>query len=141
MPIQIIESKKLSKDENIWLKSLTNDLETASAAAILKKRHHGMFPSAYFDILLRANPGVFLEVTRMGNGTMTFEEVFTKAGIIPQWIERGREEGREEGIEIGMEKREKEIARNALAEGLPFEKVQNITGLDIKTIKSLAAEL
>ena len=30
------------------------------------------------------NPEVFLEVIKMANGTMTFEEVFTKAGIIPQ---------------------------------------------------------
>jgi hypothetical protein len=40
-----------------------------------------------------------------------------------------REEGREEGRE--------ETARNALAEGLPVEIIQKITGLDIGTIKSL----
>jgi hypothetical protein len=28
MPIQIIESKKLSEHENIWLKNLSNDLNT-----------------------------------------------------------------------------------------------------------------
>ncbi|MDR0655202.1 MAG: Rpn family recombination-promoting nuclease/putative transposase [Treponema sp.] len=40
-----------------------------------------------------------------------------------------REEGREEGRE--------ETARNALAEGLPVEIIQKITGLDFETIKSL----
>ena len=97
VPIQVIESKKLSLDENLWLRSLTNDLETRIADAILKKGHQGIFPTAYFDVLLRANPEVFLEVIRMANGTMTFEEVFTKAGIIPQWIERGIKQG----IELG----------------------------------------
>jgi hypothetical protein len=43
-----------------------------------------------------------------------------------------REEGREEGW--------MEVARNALGEGLPLEVIQKITGLDIETIKSLAAE-
>jgi predicted transposase/invertase (TIGR01784 family) len=41
-----------------------------------------------------------------------------------------REEGREEGRE--------ETARNALAEGLPVEIIQKITGLDIETIRHIA---
>jgi predicted transposase/invertase (TIGR01784 family) len=40
-----------------------------------------------------------------------------------------REEGREE--------RDTEVAKNALAAGLPIETIQKITGLDIETIKSL----
>jgi hypothetical protein len=51
------------------------------------------------------------------------------------WYEDGLEDGREEGIEKGRE----EIARNALAEGLPIEFVQKITGLDMETLKSLQA--
>jgi len=43
------------------------------------------------------------------------------------------EEGKEEGLEKGKE----EIARNALAEGLPIEFVQKITGFDADKIKSL----
>jgi hypothetical protein len=41
-----------------------------------------------------------------------------------------REEGREEGRE--------ETARNALAEGLPVEIIQKITGLDIETIRHIS---
>jgi predicted transposase/invertase (TIGR01784 family) len=44
-------------------------------------------------------------------------------------MEKGKEEGREEGRE--------ETARNALAQGLPIEIIQKITGLDMETIKSL----
>jgi hypothetical protein len=33
----------------------------------------------------------------MANGTAAFEEVFTGAGIIPQWIELGIEQGIERG--------------------------------------------
>ena len=36
IPIQIIESKKLPANENLWLKSLTNDLDIQNADAILE---------------------------------------------------------------------------------------------------------
>ena len=56
-----------------------------------------------------------------------------------------REEAREDGIEEGMEKgREEgrvteklEIARNLLAKGATPEFVDDITGLNIETIKNL----
>jgi predicted transposase YdaD len=49
------------------------------------------------------------------------------------WYEEGLEKGLEKGIEKGRE----EIAKNALAEGLPIETIRKITGLDIETIKNL----
>jgi len=47
--------------------------------------------------------------------------------------EEGIEQGIEQGIGQGLEK----TARNALAEGVPVELVQKITGLDLETIKAL----
>ena len=55
----------------------------------------------------------------------TFEEVFTEAGLIPEWMERGRAEGKIE------------IARNLLVEGATIEFVQKVTNLDTKTIQGL----
>jgi hypothetical protein len=37
LPIQIIETKRLPVEENLWLKSLTNDLEAGAASAILEE--------------------------------------------------------------------------------------------------------
>ena len=59
-----------------------------------------------------------------------------------------RKEGREDGLEEGWEKgniegREashKEIARNLLAKGSTHEFIQEITGLDMETIKQLTKE-
>ena len=48
---------------------------------------------------------------------------------------------REDGIEDGMEKRDREIARNALAEGAPIEFVSKITGLDLETLAELQASV
>jgi hypothetical protein len=36
LSIQIIETKRLPADENLWLKSLTNDLESGAARVILE---------------------------------------------------------------------------------------------------------
>ena len=55
--------------------------------------------------------------------------------------EEGMEKGMEKGREEGMEKGREETARNALAQGLPIEIIQKITGLDMETIKSLQAAL
>jgi predicted transposase/invertase (TIGR01784 family) len=54
--------------------------------------------------------------------------------------EEGREEGRAAGLEKGREEGVMEAAKNALAEGLPVEVIQKITGLGIETIKKLTAE-
>jgi hypothetical protein len=56
----------------------------------------------------------------------TFEEVFTRAGLIPEWIEHGREQGVET------------VARNALTKGLPVDVIHDITGLSINKINKLA---
>jgi hypothetical protein len=57
--------------------------------------------------------------------------------------EEGREEGLEEGLERGLERgRERgreEIAKNALAKGLPVEMIREITGLDLETLSQLSS--
>ena len=54
-------------------------------------------------------------------------------------LEVEREEGLERGLEKGREEKGMEIARNALAEGLPVEMIQKITGLDMEAIAGLQA--
>jgi predicted transposase/invertase (TIGR01784 family) len=46
---------------------------------------------------------------------------------------------RKEGREEGRAERDLEVARKALTRGASIEFVQEITGLDIETIKNLAA--
>jgi predicted transposase YdaD len=49
-------------------------------------------------------------------------------------MEKGLAKGREQ-----LKQAQEETARNALAEGLPLQTVQKITGLDMETLKNLAA--
>jgi hypothetical protein len=133
VPIQIIVSQELSESENLWLESLRSGLETQSVETILEisRNTDEVFLGAYLDVILRANPEVFLEVSKMARYGATFEEVFTKAGIIPQWIEQGITRGRKE--------REKEIAINLLAEGWTVEKTAEITRLPLETVRELVS--
>jgi hypothetical protein len=128
LPIQIIETKRLAEEENLWLRSLTNDLEMGTARVILEagKGTVGETPmSAYMDVLLQANSEAFLEAWNMAKGKRTFEEVFTEAGIIPQWIAQGEE------------KKALAIARNLLAMGWAVENVAKTTELPLEKVHSL----
>jgi len=62
--------------------------------------------------------------------------------LLSEWnIEDAKVAWQEEAIEIGVmqgrERRELEIARNALSEGFSFEAIQRITGLGRQTIEGL----
>ena len=146
IPIQIIESKKLSEEENFWLNSLTDNLEIRKASDIIsEKRAKRGELGAYLEVILRANSKVFLEVYKMADA-MTFEEVFTEAGIIPEWIERGRKEGIklgmergiEKGIERGMEKSREQTVRNLYSMGMSAEQISQATELPIEKVRVLS---
>ena len=53
----------------------------------------------------------------------------------------GREEGIGIGMGIGLEKGREEVARNALAKGIPLELIHDITGLDEEALKHIQARL
>ena len=146
IPMQMIESKKLPESENLWLKSLTKDLEVKSVNAILEasgKCAGKAAMDAFFDILARANPDIFLEVQAMANSKKprrTFEEVFTEAGLIPEWIERGRVKGMAEG-EIkgkaeGKTEGKTEVARNLFSMGMPIEQISKAVQMPVEELSA-----
>jgi hypothetical protein len=137
--IQIIDSRKLSSDENLWLKNLRRKLDkTAIDKAIVEREKHFKSSNydAYFDVIFRANPEVFKEVMEMRGAPSLIQLVLeTKVGAsyFAEAEARLRAEGEARGRAEGCEA----VARNALAQGLTPELVQKITGLDMQTITSL----
>jgi predicted transposase/invertase (TIGR01784 family) len=131
VPIQIIETKKLSEGENLWLKSLSNDnLDFRSLRTILEAgKGHRLREEigAYMELIMRANPKTFLEVYKMRYPTM--EELLTEASLIPEWMERGRAQG--------MEASRLEIARKMKDAGRLFSEITEFTDLPIETIEQL----
>jgi len=125
IPIQIIESRKLSEGENLWLKSLRNDLEVRGLSAILEQRkgqEQWDNVEAYIDVILRANSQFFKEVYEMEFAV--YDKLFAEAGIVPKWVEQGKEQGKEI------------MARNLLRMGIPAEKIAQAAELPVEKIRS-----
>jgi predicted transposase YdaD len=125
--MQAIDSRKLPMEENLWLKSLSDDLDIAGIKKVcgeIARQEKGARIEAYSDAILRANFDTVQEAMRMAD-MQTIEKVFEEVGWVAKWEAKGEAKGREE------------TARNALAQGLSIEIVQKITGLDMETIKSL----
>jgi hypothetical protein len=102
IPIQVIDSRGLSAGENLWLRGLCGGLEIGLAMDILKEGREKIKKvplEAYMQVVLNANAGIFLEAGKMGNGTLTFDDVLVELGYTARWEEEGREKGREEGLE------------------------------------------
>ena len=104
IPIQVIESKKLPPDENVWLNSLKRNLKGRVYDGIMAEtahRKHRLPSGAYLAALALANPELFVEEGIMATKTRkkkrSFEEIFTEAGIIPEWIARGEAKGITQG--------------------------------------------
>ena len=89
--------------------------------------YQGTCPNRYSVIMSVKDGEPYYSEIKIGRKTKkrrpTFEEVFTKAGLIPEWIERGRVQALEA------------VTRNALAKGLPNDVIHDITGLDIEKVK------
>ena len=68
LPIQIINNRKLSPEDYLWLRSLDNILDSHEARKItelIQRQDKGLRPEAYFNVLLRANSTIFEEVNKM----------------------------------------------------------------------------
>lgn len=65
-PMQLVVTSKLLKEENFWLRNLTNDLmEKAEAEKIIneyEKYNHSKLHKSVMDIIVRANEKKFKEV-------------------------------------------------------------------------------
>jgi len=54
--------------------------------------------------------------------------------------QEGLEKGRQEGRQEGRLQSQKEIVKNALAKGVSFEYIKDLTGLDMETIKQFTKD-
>jgi len=104
LAIQIIDSRKLSADENVWLKGLRRGLNanellevTGATYRFGESGHIG----AYLDAITRANPKSLKEAFDMSETTLTLEQVLEDVGLTAKWEARGETRGEARGITIG----------------------------------------
>ena len=130
IPIQIIDIKKLSEDENLWLRNLNRNLSENSllwAQDMKQKQDARLDLSAWIQAVFAANHEAIKEIfskedNRMLTAQMrrTLEEI----GLGEIWRQEGWQEGKLED------------ARAMLAEGDSLEKIARVTGIPQKTLKS-----
>ncbi|MDR2702320.1 MAG: hypothetical protein LBB72_07810 [Spirochaetaceae bacterium] len=124
LPIQVINSRKLPAEENLWLKNLNNEHNRFTIDRVsneIDKQGKAARLAAYLYTILTANFAVAKEAIKMND---TFERFMEETGLAAKAEARGEARGLEK------------VARNALVQGASPEFVQKITGLDIQTIIS-----
>jgi hypothetical protein len=98
--IQVIESKRLPFEENLWLKGLTKDLNVRAAGTILeesRKKGYGAELAAYLYALIRGNVKTIREVIAMGDEEVSFDELMEELGLAAKWEARGIAIGKAQG--------------------------------------------
>jgi hypothetical protein len=135
VPIQIIDTRELPAEENIWLSKLDNRLDQTAARRIMSeidRLDKAAQMAAYIDALYNANFDVMEEVSKMNDMTAVLDRTLENAGYVGRKMIQAKIEGKIEGKE--------EIAQNALAHGIPPETVAAITGLDIKKVQAISEQ-
>ncbi|MCL2600351.1 MAG: hypothetical protein FWD88_04130 [Treponema sp.] len=152
-PMQIVDIQRLSENENLWLKGLSNRLGIPTAKKIIDEanlRGKGAKMGAYLAAIFEANAIALQEAMKMG-ATVTFESVLEEAGLIAKWEARGKAIGEASGEARGKaigeaqgeargEAKVLDIARNLLEMGLSLEAVVSATKLDAEKVKGLYAQ-
>jgi hypothetical protein len=95
--IQYVESKKLNNDDNLWLRSLSNGVDSNFSKKILQEillRRKETDVEAYMKALFAANPQIIKEADEMM--TPELREALIEVGFAGDWELMGLEKGREE---------------------------------------------
>ena len=132
LPIQIINSRKLSADENLWLKELDNMLGVADIRRItaeIYRQGKAARIRAYLDVISKANKECLVEALKMSDTALTVEQIFEEAGIAARWEARGKAQGEA--------KKAREIAANLLRNGFSAEQTAQLAGLAVEQVKAL----
>jgi hypothetical protein len=134
LPIQIIDSRRLSADENLWLKNLSKELGYMAITQVGKeidRQGKAARLAAYWNAIMHANPAAIQEAIEMKR-ISRLDRVFIETGWAAAWEAEGRAEGEARG-----EQRVFGIAQNMVKLGLPIETVISATQLDPEKVKPL----
>ncbi|GHU73328.1 hypothetical protein FACS189450_12910 [Spirochaetia bacterium] len=148
LPIQILESRKLSTLDNIWLRGLNPGLDRKSTSIILEKsgeKEKGAPIRAYLEVFLRANSITHEEVYKMARGYPTMEEVLTNIGLTQKWTEQGLQQGLKQGLnqglkqglDQGLKQGQLETARKMKARGDSIKSILEVLPISSEEIENL----
>jgi len=130
-PIQILESKKLSEEKNLFLKNLRNNLDIATAQRTVdayKAIKEFESKNAYIYRLAGANPAIFKELIAVSD-TAIREVVIRALAEEGGWLsERDKKIASEKAMEI---------ARSLKAKKVPWDIIADTTTLSLREVEAL----
>jgi hypothetical protein len=134
LPMQSIDSRKLPAAENLWLKSLRDQLNSAEITQIseeITRQEKDAQITAYLNVIKETNTENLQEAIEMSQRKqkLTFDQLCVNVGWAAKWEAKGKAEGHAEG--------KLEIARNLKKMGLPVSQIAEGTGLSTKAIQKL----
>jgi len=132
-PVQILESKLLSGDENLFLRNLRSNLSTedvTKTAEAYKKLKPFENKNAYLDRLIQANRNIFKEAIAMSSAV---RELFLEVAETDDWfIDRIDDRIKQESLE-----NLKAVARKMILRGRPIKEIIEDTGLSREIVENL----
>ena len=134
--IQIIDNRKLSAEENLWLKGLDNKLEALETKRLLlevERLGKEAKTQAYINAIAGANFQAIKEAINMSDAVTSLEDVLVRTGIAARIEAKGEARGQAEGAE----RKALDIAQNMVSLGFPMETVIAATKLDPEKVKAL----
>jgi len=133
LPIQVIDSRRLPAEENLWLKSLSGELSPPEVQRIseeIARQGKAVRIAAYLDVIARANVETMKEAVQMKRkSSLTLEQMFEDVGWIAKWEARGEIKGEE--------RKAYAIAQNMVNMGLPLETVVSATQLKPEQVQTM----
>ena len=119
IPIQILITRKLSGEENLWLKSLTNKLnETAAAEKLIEnymEHKESSLHQSMIETIMRANQKLFQEVNGMSDIFMEIvQEKFDRK--LKEEVDKAVESAVEEAVEAAVNAAVEEATEKAVKE-------------------------
>ena len=96
LPIQIIDSRKLSAAENLWLEGLDNALDRQRMSRVteeIARQGKAAQIKAYLNAIVRANAEILREILKMSTSELTLEKVLEEVGLTAKWEARGKAQG------------------------------------------------
>ena len=121
IPIQILITRKLSAEENLWLKSLTNKLnETDTAEKLIENymdHKESRLHRSMIETIMHANQKLFEEVNGMSDIIMKIvQEKFDRK--LKEELDKAVEEATEKAMKKAMEKATEKATEKAVKEKL-----------------------
>ena len=95
MPIQIIDNRQLSVDENLWLKCLSRRLDHSTVIRVgdeADRKPKETRIRAYLNVVMHANHNAVEEAVKMRKAK-SLNEVLIRTGLAAEWEAQGEARG------------------------------------------------